>query len=70
VPIALAGFDRRYRDSKLVAVINKPFRLSEAIEARGSADLREFLDGYRREFAVAVCEARALSTADTPARVA
>ncbi len=61
VPIALAGFDRRYRDAKLVAVVQRPFRVSEALRRRGNDDLRAFLDAYRGEFAGAVAEAQRLS---------
>ena len=70
VPVALAGFDRRYRDSKLVAVVGKPFKLSDAMQRSGCSELRDFLDGYRREFARDVREAQALSAADSPAQVA
>jgi CRP-like cAMP-binding protein len=61
LPIALAGFDRRYKDSLLVAVIQKPFRVSEAMATTGETDLRQFLDSYRQRFAVAVREAQELS---------
>lgn len=61
LPIALAGFDRRYKDSRLVAIIQKPFRLSEAMAADGETDLRRFLDSYRQTFAIAVRDAQDLS---------
>ena len=61
VPIAIAGFDRRFKDVRLVARVQPPFRLSEAIARQGTNDLREFLDGYRAEFAAAVRDAQRLS---------
>jgi 1-acyl-sn-glycerol-3-phosphate acyltransferase len=54
VPIALAGFDRRYKHTKLVASIEKPFRLSALLGDRDPKALRPFLDRYRLEFAEAV----------------
>ena len=61
LPIALAGFDQRYKDSLLVALIQQPFKVSEAMAADDQNDLRQFLDGYRRTFAIAVKEAQRLS---------
>jgi CRP-like cAMP-binding protein/1-acyl-sn-glycerol-3-phosphate acyltransferase len=61
VPIAVAGFERRYKNSKLVAVVQAPFRLSEALREFGSDDLRAFLDAYRLRFRRAVVEARRIS---------
>ena len=57
-PIAIAGFDGRYKDARLVAHAQAPFRLSEAMARLGTDDLREFLDCYRAEFAAAVSEAQ------------
>lgn len=71
VPIAIAGFERRYKDSRLVAVIQKPFRLSERLPDHNFERLRRFLDDFRREFAEAVKAAQHLSrTADTSVPVA
>ncbi len=61
LPIALAGFDQRYKDSLLVAIIQKPFKVSEVMTAAGQTDLRQFLDSYRQTFAIAVREAQGLS---------
>lgn len=61
VPIAIAGFDRRFKDVRLVALVQPPFLLSDAMARRGTNDLREFLDGYREEFAAAVSDAQRLS---------
>lgn len=61
VPIAIAGFDRRFKDVRLVALVQPPFLLSGAMARQGTNDLREFLDGYRAEFAAAVGDAQRLS---------
>ena len=61
VPIAIAGFDRRFKDAGLVALVQPSFRLSEAMARHGTEDLREFLDDYRARFAAAVKEAQRLS---------
>ena len=66
VPVAVAGFDTRYKDSKLVAVVQQPFRLSDAMDCLGTADLREFLDHFRRQFALAVHAAQSISLGQTP----
>lgn len=61
VPMAIAGFDRRFKDVRLVVVVQPAFRLSQAMADRGTKDLRVFLDDYRAEFAVAVRQAEHLS---------
>ena len=61
VPIAVAGFDRRYKESKLIAMIQRPFRLSEKLKDGSADDLRPFLDDYRQKFARVVRTAYALS---------
>ena len=61
VPIAIAGFDRRFKDAGLVALVQPSFRLSEAMARHGTEDLREFLDDYRARFAAAVKDAQRLS---------
>ena len=58
VPVAIAGFDRRYKDVRLVAHVQAPFRLNETMARLGTDDLREFLDRYRAVFAAAVSEAQ------------
>jgi hypothetical protein len=70
VPIAIAGFDRRYKGSRLVAVIGDPFRISDRLEQSCDTDLRAFLNAYRDEFAVGVREAQALSLQTRHAAVA
>jgi 1-acyl-sn-glycerol-3-phosphate acyltransferase/CRP-like cAMP-binding protein len=61
VPVAIAGFDQRYKDTRLVAIVQAPFRLSEAMRRRGTTNLRVFLDDYRKIFAAAVREAQRIS---------
>lgn len=61
VPIAIAGFDRRFKDLRLVALVQPAFRLTEAMARHGTGDLREFLDDYRVRFAAAVRDAQRLS---------
>jgi hypothetical protein len=65
VPIALAGFDRRDQDSRLVAIVQEPLRLSAALRAAGTDSLRDFLDAYRPQFRRAVLEADRLSRGQT-----
>lgn len=67
VPIAIAGFERRYKDSRLVALVQPPFRLSAAMRAAGTDVLRDFLDGYRVRFRDAVRAAQRISNGQEPA---
>lgn len=67
-PVAIAGFDQRYKDTKLVALIQRPFKLRDAMSRQGIGNLREFLDAYRDRFAAAVAEAK--SASGTPAATA
>ncbi len=67
VPIAIAGFDRRYKDVSLVAVVQPPFRLSEVMAQQDAHDLRTFLDDYRGKFAAEVSGAQRLSQGAPPA---
>lgn len=60
-PIAIAGFDRRFKDVRLVALVQPPFLLSESMARQGTDNLREFLDDYRARFASAVKDAQRLS---------
>jgi hypothetical protein len=60
VPIAVAGFDRRYKEGRLVAIVQTPFKLTETMASEGYDNLRDFLDDYRLGFANAVAEAREL----------
>ena len=66
VPIAIAGFDRRFKDAGLVALVQPPFRLSQEMARHGTDDLRGFLDAYRSKFAVAVNDAQRLSQGRAP----
>jgi CRP-like cAMP-binding protein len=68
VPIAIAGFDQRYKDTRLVALIERPFRVSAAMRRFGTDDLRTFLDRYRKVLAASVKEAQRISQdASSPA---
>jgi 1-acyl-sn-glycerol-3-phosphate acyltransferase len=69
VPVAIAGFDRRYKDSRLIAMVQPPFRLSAAMREAGTGDLREFLDDYRRQFRRAVLEAQQHSMDRSPTSI-
>ena len=51
VPVALAGFDRRFKDGPLVAIIGEPFDVSRMMRNEGHATVREFTDAFRQEFA-------------------
>ena len=57
VPVALAGFDRRFKDGPLVAIIGKPIDVSRAMRERGHATVRAFADAFRAEFAAQVTAA-------------
>lgn len=67
VPIALAGFHRRFKDGPLVACIGEAVDVSAAMQANGWTTVREFADGFRDEFAGAV--SRAAAIAAEPARL-
>jgi CRP-like cAMP-binding protein len=70
VPIAIAGFDRRYKGSRLVAIVEPPFRLSAAMRAAGTDDLRAFVDKYHVSFRDAVHAARQFSHTPGAAAIA
>jgi len=67
VPVALAGFHRRFKDGPLVAIIGDPVDVAHAMRKRGFASVREFADAFRDEFAADV--ARAAEIAAQPARL-
>jgi hypothetical protein len=58
VPIAIAGFDQRYKDAKLVAIVQPPQCVSERMQDARLETLREFVDGFRIQFAAAVKDAQ------------
>ncbi len=61
VPVALAGFHRRYKDGPLVAHIGEPFDVAEAMQSGGFDELRPFVDDFRERFAKQVATAAALA---------
>lgn len=65
VPVALAGFHRRFKDGPLVAIVGETVDVAEALKSQG-VDTREFVDGFRDEFAGTV--ARAMDMAGGPAQ--
>lgn len=67
VPVALAGFHRRFKDGPLVAIIGNPIDIAHSMRKRGFATVREFADAFRDEFADDV--ARAAGIAAEPARL-
>ncbi len=68
VPVALAGFHRRYKDGPLVGIIGEAIDVSAAMSERRWETVREFADGFREEFAGEV--ERAMAIAGEPARFA
>jgi 1-acyl-sn-glycerol-3-phosphate acyltransferase/CRP-like cAMP-binding protein len=57
VPIALAGFHRRFKDGPLVAIIGDPIDVAHTMRKRGFDTVREFADAFREEFALDVMKA-------------
>ena len=67
VPIALAGFGRRYKDGPLVAKVCEPIRVPK--ETTGdTAALTDWIEAFRKKFAAEVDKAR--ETARQPAKFA
>ena len=67
VPIALAGFHRRFKDGPLVGIIGEAFDVSEVMKRKGWETVREFADGFREDFAEDVTRAAAIAA--EPARL-
>ena len=67
VPVALAGFHRRFKDGPLVASIGEPFRVPEALRQVQRSELRRFVDAVRDDFADRVAEAGVIAA--EPARL-
>ncbi|MEJ2255817.1 MAG: cyclic nucleotide-binding domain-containing protein [Woeseiaceae bacterium] len=57
VPVALAGFHRRFKDGPLVAIIGDPIDVAHTMRKRGFDTVREFADAFREEFAIDVAKA-------------
>lgn len=73
VPIAVANFDKRFRNTTLAAIIEKPFRISEQVAVHEKDALQRFLHEYRTTYRGYVQRAQRL--ADTargpqPSRIA
>lgn len=61
VPIAMAHFDRRLLHTKLVAVVQRPFRVSDAIfDPTDPTQMQDFLEKFRQRFSIWVAEAAAI----------
>ncbi len=62
VPVAVANFDRRLDHTTLAVIVKEPFRMSERIrDVDDPAELRNFLEEFRLEYAGWVREARELA---------
>ena len=61
VPIALAGFHRRFKDGPLVGIVGDAIDVSAMMENQGWKTVREFADGFREEFARDVARAAAIA---------
>ena len=61
VPVALAGFHRRFKDGPLVAIVGDPIDVGAVMKSRGFGKVREFADGFRNEFAKDVARAAAIA---------
>jgi len=67
IPVALAGFNRRFKDGPLVAIIGEPVDVAATMRDQGHATVREFADALRDRFADDV--AAAAEIAAQPARL-
>ena len=57
VPVALAGFHRRFKDGPLVGIVGDAVDVSSTMESNGWTTVREFADGFRQQFAADVARA-------------
>ena len=62
VPIAIAGFHRRFKDGPLVGIIGEAIDVAAMMEARGFDTVREFADGFRDDFAASVRQAQEVAS--------
>ena len=60
VPVAVAGFGRRFKDGPLVAVVGEPVRL-EAVSAGDPAGIRAWVDDFRESFTRLIDEAKSIA---------
>jgi CRP-like cAMP-binding protein/1-acyl-sn-glycerol-3-phosphate acyltransferase len=57
VPVALAGFHRRFKDGPLVGIVGSPVDVGQFMKARSLDSVRSFADALRSEFAEQVAAA-------------
>ncbi len=62
VPVALAGFGRRYKDGPLVARVGEPVKVPKELAGNTPA-LTDWIEAFRKEFAAEVDKAREASRA-------
>jgi 1-acyl-sn-glycerol-3-phosphate acyltransferase len=67
VPVALAGFHRRFKDGPLVGIVGSPVDVGRFMKDHGLNSVRSFADALRSEFAEQVAAAAKL--ADGPSRL-
>ncbi len=67
VPVALAGFHRRFKDGPLVGIIGDPVDVAETMATKGHETVRQFAEACRDELAATV--ARAADIATGPAQL-
>lgn len=60
VPVAIAGFGRRFKDGPLVAVVGEPLRV-EPGNAEDPAALRTWIEDFQRQFMRHIVEARSIA---------
>lgn len=61
VPIAVANFDKRLKNSAFAAVVHPPFHLTEKCDPRDKQSLTDFLAEFRQAYKGYVIEAQALA---------
>lgn len=61
VPIAVANFDKRLKNSAFAAVVHPPFRLTEKCDPHDKQSLTEFLSEFQQIYKGYVVEAQALA---------
>ncbi|MBT8099591.1 MAG: 1-acyl-sn-glycerol-3-phosphate acyltransferase, partial [Gammaproteobacteria bacterium] len=61
VPVALAGFHRRYKDGPLVAIIGEPIEVARRMGEAGFDTVREFADDLRERLALSVTAAQEMA---------
>jgi len=61
VPIAVANFDKRLKNSAFAAVVREPFYLTDKCDPHDPQSLNEFLHEFRKTFRTYVIEAQALA---------